>query len=247
MENLLALKKERDFITEISNLYDLAEEISGNRYKTTLVSVVNYVDCNPFNNNIINCEFSDKLTYEIARKLAIAIDKNSTDEIKLLKSKYGKLPQFTSAKDFLNRKCKILWDVIENKSKKMKLPYDAMKTLGISNMPDLSYMLDYSIKYYEKNNGKTTSEIINSILNNPNLDYTFNDIFEYLVKQKNKLNIDYSITTLKYVLINTEFNTDKSIKIGITRNKLYKIYKQFSFKDRVKNLPKFIFLFFNIN
>ena len=94
--------------------------------------------------------------------------------------------EFVKAKDFLNKKCKEVWDVFENKNTKLNLPYEAMKTLGITNQPSLETLLADSLKYYEKDNGSTTVDVILSILANENINYTFDDVYEYLKKNNKK-------------------------------------------------------------
>ncbi len=46
-----------------------------------------------------------------------AIDKDSVNDIKYLKSKYGAEKEFKAAKEYLNRKAKEVWDVFENRNK----------------------------------------------------------------------------------------------------------------------------------
>ena len=114
----------------------------------------------------INEDLSDKLTCQIATELAKAIDNNAVFEVKRIKQKYQDTKEFAPAKEFLNKKCKQIWDVFENKNTKMDVPYEAMKVLGISNQPSLDVLLADSLKYYEKDNGSTTVDIILKILSN---------------------------------------------------------------------------------
>ena len=64
----------------------------------------------------INDDLSDKLTCKIVTELASAIDKNDVIKVKELKQQYQDKKEFVKAKDFLNKKCKEVWDVFENKT-----------------------------------------------------------------------------------------------------------------------------------
>ena len=68
-----------------------------------------------------------------------------------------------------------------------------MKTLGITNLPSLEFMLDESVRFYENDGGSTTVDIIRSILTNKNLDYTFEDIYEFLLSAHKKYCCDYNL------------------------------------------------------
>lgn len=236
MENLLTICDSFDAIAE------LPSEAQQNK---TLLSFVRYLNSNISEYNLLNCEFCDKKTYEIARQLAIAIDNNSVAEIKRLKYEYGQYPQFAIAKEFLNKKCKILWDVFQCKKKRLNVPKDAMKALGITNVPSLKFMLDECLKFYEKDNGSTTVDIILSILNNPNLDYSFDDIFKYLVKRRENFDIKFNMITVAFAAKNLDYNFDKIKTLGVSKDELKVIFKQLPLKEKFKNLSKFLCLVFN--
>lgn len=223
----------------------IAELPSDAEQSKTLLSFVRYLNSGMSEYNLLNCEFCDKKTYEIARQLAIAIDNNSVIEIKRLKYEYGQYPQFAIAKEFLNKKCKIVWDVFQSKNKQLNVPKDAMKALGISNIPSLQFMLDESLKFYEKDNGSTTVDIILSILNNPNLDYTFEDIFDYLAARRAKSDIKFNMITVSFVAKNLDYNFQKIKMLEIDKNELKIVFKNLPIKEKFKNLPKFLCLFFN--
>ncbi len=70
---------------------------------------------------------------------------------------------------------------------KMTVPKNSMKTLGITNLPSLEFMLDESVRFYENDGGSTTVDIIRSILTNKNLDYTFEDIYEFFCYRRIKI------------------------------------------------------------
>ena len=86
--------------------------------------------------------------------------------LKYLKNKYGAEKEFSSAKEYLNRKAKEVWDVFENRDKCISVPRNSMKALGITNLPSLEFMLGDSVKYFESDGGTTTVDIIRSILTN---------------------------------------------------------------------------------
>ena len=179
------------------------------------------------NNSFAFCdELSNKLVYKIAKALAIAIDNNDVQEIKLLKTQYSQTKEFSKAKDFLNQECKSVWNVFENKNKKMNVPKQALKALGITNNPSLDFLLGNSIRYFEKNNSNTTVNIIESILKNPNLDYTIQDIYDYLKFMYLNKNCRYNLTTLAYLL--KQYNYDKKTltSVGVDKKAIKQILKK---------------------
>lgn len=182
----------------------------------------------------LNDELSDKTVYKIACELALAIDNNSTDEVKKIKVQYGNTKEFAKAKEFLNKECKQVWDVCENKTKKLKVPQNAMKTLGITNKPTLDFFLANSIKYFEKDGGKTTAKILSSVLNNPNLDYTFDDILEYLRANFNKKRSRYNFETIKFLAEQSDYNLYRVSAITSDRDLMKKIFKSLSPVQKVK-------------
>lgn len=194
------------------------------------------------NNSFSFCdELSNKLVYKIAKALAIAIDNNDVQEIKLIKTQYSHTKEFSKAKDFLNRECKSVWNVFENKNKKMNVPKQALKVLGITNNPSLDFLLGNSIRYFEKNNSNTTVDIIESILKNPNLDYTIQDIYDYLKFMYVNKNCKYNLTTLAYFL--KQYNYDKKTltPVGADKKAIKAIIKTFSFNEKIKYFVKNIF------
>lgn len=186
----------------------------------------------------INDDISDKLTCQIALELAKAVDANSVVEIKRLKQKYQDTKEFVRARDFLNRKCKQVWDVFENKNTRMNIPYEAMKALGITNQPSLEILLADSLKYYEKDNGSTTVDIILSILSNKNISYTFDDIYEYLKKNSKKEKYNYNLITVSYLAEKLEFDEKKLESLGIEDKIIKNLFKTFSLKEKIKCIFK---------
>lgn len=215
----------------INGIVDLACQKSSKQ--KTLSSEVRYVNSFDFNTPIINDELSDKKVYQIAKELAQAIDKNSVVDIKRLKYQYASTKEFARAKEFLNKKCKQVWDVFENKSEKIKIPKDAMKSLGISNKPTLEFLLDESIKFYEKDNGSTTVDIICSILKNPNIDYTFEEIFEYLSKKHTKEKCKYNLITVKYLAQKLDYDSEKLNSVGADKTILKRVFNLLSLKEKI--------------
>jgi len=187
-----------------------------------------------FDGNLsVNDELADKKTFKIALDLAKAVDKNSVSEIKHIKNTYGATKEFAKAKDFLNKKCKIVWDVSENKAQKMKIPHEAMKVLGITNKPTLGFLLDNSLKYYENENGSTTVQIIESILKNPNLEYKFDDIFSYLKQKYQNENCRYNFVTAKYVANLLNYSASELELLGIEKEILNKIFTTLSWREKL--------------
>lgn len=181
----------------------------------------------------INDDLSDKLTCKIATELANAIDKNDVAKIKQLKQQYQDTKEFVKAKDFLNKKCKEVWDVFENKNTKLNLPYEAMKTLGITNQPSLETLLADSLKYYEKDNGSTTVDVILSILANENINYTFDDVYEYLRKNNKKEKYKYNLITVSYLATKLEYDEMRLSDLGIEQNIVKKLFKSLSVKEKI--------------
>lgn len=181
-----------------------------NDYENELTGV-----CFGFRNLSLNDELSNTKARHIAYELAKAVDKNSVPEIKRLKQEYGKTKEFLTAKEFLNKKCKQVWDVFENKHEKLSVPKEAMKSLGITNQPDLEFLLADSLKYYEKDNGYTTVNIILSILNNKNLNYTFEDIYRFLKTSYQKDRYKFNMKTVSYLASELDFDETKLNNLGI--------------------------------
>ncbi len=222
----------------LTDFVDFSGQKSG---KTkTLVSQIKYLNSsNTFiNSNFgilsINDELSDKKIRQIAYELALAIDKNSVSAVKQLKSKYGQEKEFLKAKEFLNQRCKEVWDVFENKEFKTCPPHEAMKVLGITNHPSLDFLLENSLNYFEKDNGSTTVSIILSILNNKNLNYSFDDIYNFLKTKHQKEQCKYNLITVSYLASKLDFNKEKLYPLGVEQQVLNDIYKSLPLKDKLK-------------
>lgn len=222
--------------------------------KNSLASCVKYFDsvgnsssetsaiCFGIKNVLFNEELSGKKTREIALKLAKAIDKNSVEEVKLLKAEYGATKEFAVAKEFLNSKCKQIWDVFENKNIKIELPQAAMKALGITNKPDLEFLLADSLKFYEKDNGSTTVDIISSILCNKNLNYTFEDIYAFLKIYYTKNRCKYNLKTVSYLVYKLDYSKSKLSCLGIGDEIIKQVLKKMPVKDRLNYCVKNSFI-----
>lgn len=183
-------------------------------------------------------ELSNKTVRKIVLELARAIDKNSSDEIKVLKTKYGNMKEFATAKKFLDKKCKKVWDVFEYKNKNLNVPKNALKTLGITNQPSLEFLLGDSLKFYEKDNGSTTVDIILSILNNKNLNYEFDDIYKFLKNSYLKSNCKYNLITVSYLAQKLDYNKNQIKSLGIDDDTLKKVFKALPLKSKIKILIK---------
>lgn len=193
-----------------------------NDYSQTWVGIGNM----SFNN-----EISNKKVRQIAQKLAKAVDSNSVEEIKRLKEEFGNEKEFVKAKNFLNDKCKQIWNVYDNPT---NVPKAAMKSLGITNQPTLEFLLDNSVKYFEKDGGNATAKTIESILNNKNMDYTIEDIHKYLLDKYLKEQCNYNPQTVKYLIQKHNYDVVKLIQLGIDKDEIKEVLKSIPLKQRVK-------------
>ena len=224
-------------------MFSVCENISNGLVKSdkptkSLALSLNSFKTNPFGVLILDCDLPDRKAMNIALKLAYAIDRDSVNDIRYLKSKYGSEKEFISAKEYLNRKAKQVWDVFENRNKKINVPQKSMKALGITNLPSLSFMLDESVKYYEKDGGSTTVDIIRSILTNKNLSYTFDDIYEYLFSAHKKYCVEYNLKTVTYLIQWLDCDVKKLSALGIEDKTIKMALESFSFKAKLKYLFK---------
>ena len=206
----------------------------------TLTSSLNYIEkINPYagyNFGILQIEenLRNEQVRNIIFELAKAIDANSELEIKRLKAKYANTKEFAQAKTFLDRKAKEIWNVFDNKNTELKLPKAAMKTLGISNQPSLDFLFEDTLKYFEKENSTTTVEVIKSVLNNINIDYSFDEILKYLKTMHEKRIFDYNFHTAKYLSQQLNFDKNKLNNLGITKNQVNEIFKTLSASKKIK-------------
>ena len=175
----------------------------------------------------------DNLERAITTELALALDSNFVERIKYLKNKYGHLKEFKSAKEFLNKKCKEVWNVYENPK---NLPKEAMKCLGITNQPDLDFILGNSLKYYEKDDSDTTSYIISATLKNENLSYTIDDIHKYLKEMNKKSKCKYNFKTILYLIKEQNYTKEKLADLGADKNTVETALKSLPLKYRLKFL-----------
>ena len=194
------------------------------------------VSLEPINNNPYQALFNSDNLYNtlertIIKELSLAIDKNSVSKVKFLKNKYGHLKEFNNAKKYLNQKCKEVWNVYENPQ---NLPKDAMKTLGITNQPELDFILGNSLKYYEKDNSDTTAYIISSTLKNRNLSYTMDDIHRYLKDMAKKSNCKYNFKTVNYLICEQNYTKSKLFELDIDKSTIDFALKKLSLKQKIK-------------
>ena len=173
-------------------------------------------------------------TLEITQLLADAIDKNAVLKVKILKDKYGHLDEFAVAKQILNNKCKELWNAYETKNKKLKIPKDAMKALGITNQQSLDVLLGDTIRYFEKDEENTTSFVISSILKNENLDYTLADIHRYLKQMMKKENCFLNYNTVTYLIKFHDYTKLKLLDLGVDDITIKRALKNIGAKDTLK-------------
>lgn len=185
-----------------------------------------------FENIILNEELSDKKVRHFAEELAVAIDNNYVWRVKDLKKEYGNLKEFSLAKDFLNKKCKEVWNVFDSKIK--NIPHEAMKALGITNKPDLETILGDSVRFYEKDGGNSTARIIASILSNENLDYSISDVHKFLKLAHEKEKFNCNLTTIEYLITSQNYDKYKLFDLGVGKLSIYKTYKGLSFKNKCR-------------
>jgi len=220
---------------------------NANFCRKSLVSEINGImKVNPFENSSVGfLQFEDDLRNEKVRtliyELANAIDKNSGEEVRILKNLYGTSKEFAAAKKFLNKKCKEVWDVSDNRKVKMHLPQKAMKVLGITNKPDLDFLLMNSLKYFEKENSEATANIINSVLKNVNLDYSLNDICEYLKQAHQRKIFEYNVHTVKFLARSLDFNRKKLESLGISNRQINNIFKELPLKEKISCIKNYYF------
>lgn len=185
-----------------------------------------------FENIVLNEELSDKKVRHFAEELAVAIDNNCVWRVKDLKKEYGNLKEFSLAKDFLNKKCKEVWNVFDSKIK--NIPHEAMKALGITNKPDLETILGDSVRFYEKDGGNSTARIIASILSNENLDYLISDVHKFLKLAHEKEKFNCNLTTIEYLITSQNYDKYKLFDLGVGKLSIYKTYKGLSFKNKCR-------------
>ena len=149
----------------------------------------------------------------MAQELANAINSNSSEQIRELKSKYANSKEFLKAKKFLDDKCKQTWNVFS--SNPFKLPKEAMKTLGITNQPSLDFLLGDSLRYFEKSGGDMTVKIIKNILNNKNLNYTTEDLHKFIQTLCKNQAIKLNKNTIYYLITEQKYDKQKLHELGI--------------------------------
>lgn len=224
---------------EIESGVITVSERSGNNSNTaSLTSSVSSFRANPYGELILDCDLPDRKAMDIAVKLAMAIDKNSVNDIKYLKSKYGSEKEFCAAKEYLDRKAKQVWDVFQDKNTKISVPREAMKSLGITNLPSLEFMLGDSVKFFESDGGFTTVEIIRFILSNKNLNYSFEDIYSYLLLAHKKYCCSFNLKTVNYLIQWLDCDVEKLIALGIDKETIMIALQEFSFITKLKYLIK---------
>ena len=238
MENILAGQNVNNVLDELFaenlNIANNIVKLAGKRPDLRLSPKVRYVTHMNGGNVILNEELADSKVYQIASDLALAIDKNSSTDVKRIKLLYGDTKEFLAAKTFLNKLCKEVWDVTENKNKKMDVPKEAMKVLGITNKPSLDFLLEDCLKNFEKEDDDTTARIISSILENPNLDYTPEDIFDYLKINYEKKRYKYNFATIKVLAENTDYNLYRLGIITSDAKQMKKYYKSLPLSKKIK-------------
>lgn len=239
MEKVLADKDCNIFNEIFSNEENMTNTFVKNTNNcASLASSVSSFRTNPFGALIFDCDLPDRKAMDIAVKLAVAIDKDSVNDVKYLKNKYGAEKEFSSAKEYLNRKAKEVWDVFENRDKCISVPRNSMKALGITNLPSLEFMLGDSVKYFESDGGTTTVDIIRSILTNKNLYYTIDDIYDYLLSAHKKYCCDYNLKTVTYLITILDCDVKKLSALGIEDKTIMTALQSFSLKAKLKYLFK---------
>ena len=184
-----------------------------------------------------NEELYDKNVSEIIYKLAKAIDKNSVSEVKYLKKIYGNNKDFILAKKYLNEQCKKVWSVFDD-NKCKNIPKEALKALGITNCPDLEFLLGNSLQFLEDKNTFATVNLIKSILKNKNMNYDKNDILQYLINKNRKEKCHYNIKTYCYILELVDYTKAKMFDFGAKDKDLKEVYRNLDFTTKIKYLFK---------
>ena len=211
------------------------------KFKHTSRTLSSCVRTNNFNNPYMspalysNDGLYDRLELIITQKLASAIDQNSPYQIRQIKEQYGHLKEFANAKKFLNHKSKEIWNVYANPD---NIPKEAMKALGITNCPDLDSLLYNCLKYFEKEDRDTTSLAIATILKNKNMPYNMDDIHKYLESMHKNKGINYNFNTVKYLIYEHNYDTEKLKSLGIKKETISKAVKTLPLKYRLKFLFK---------
>lgn len=252
MEKLLTKKKDCNISNSMPTLagksfaigaFPLYREKEIPKPKTLLESVKYFCKVNDveqdlvgisfgFDNIVLNEELSDKKVRHLAEELAVAIDNNCVWRVKDLKKEYGNLKEFSSAKDFLNKKCKEVWNVFDSKVK--NIPHEAMKALGITNKPDLETILGDSVRFYEKDGGNSTARIIASILSNENLDYSISDVHKFLKNYHDKEKFICNLKTIEYLMTFQNYDKYRLFDLGVGKLSIYKVYKGLSLKNKCR-------------
>lgn len=191
-----------------------------------------------FDEVVLNPELSNAQVRHIAQELAAAIDSNSVLKIKDLKNRYGQKKEFAEAKNFLDKKCKEVWDVFDSKNSELKPPYEAMKSLGITNQPDIDFLLGNSVRFYEKDGGHTTCDIISSILNNKYLSYSMDDIHRYLKILFEKENCKYNLKTISYLISEQNYGEIQLKELGIGKDDIRKTFGTLTINSMSKYIIK---------
>ena len=243
MENLLC-----DLEADICLPSPVFKTVTSTKQAHTLSDCIKKINYANLTNNILseykNEDANDILlnskTLEIAQILAQAIDKNSVSEVKRIKFEYGTTKEFSDAKKILNQQCKQLWNPYKFKNKTLSIPTEAMKALGISNQPSLSSLLEHSVKYFESDGGNTTASVIVSVLNNKNMNYTMEEIHQYLKQMNKKENCKYNQNTIKYLITEQNYTKQKLSDIGIDEISIQKAIKSLGLKN------KFVYYYSNL-
>ena len=185
---------------------------------------------------LLDGDFSNRKVYNLALRLARALDNNSPNDIKFLKMQYGATQEFLLAKDFLDRKCKQIWDVFDKDFNPDKVPYEAMKMLGISNKQPIGFYLENFLTYFEKDGGTTTVDIINSLIQNTHSGYTFDDIYDYFKATRRKYK--FNQITIAFLASKLDYNQKELLKVGVEKSDLRVFYKNLPILRKIQILIK---------
>ena len=192
------------------------------KFKVTSRNLSTCLNCgnpnNPFGNNAL---YSYEGLYDRLERMIV----------EMLKEEYGHFKEFASAKNYLNRKCKEIWNVY---TPLKNVPKDAMKALGISNCPDLDSLLYSCLKYFESEDKMMTVNAISSILNNDNMPYNIDDIHKYLEIMHKTRAIKYNFNTVKYLISEHNYHKEKLETLGVEKETLDKALKDLPLKIRLK-------------
>ena len=89
-------------------------------------------------------------------------------------------------------------------------------------------------KFFEKDNGSTTVDIIMSILNNKNLSYDFEDIHKFLKNSYQKGQCKYNLITVSYLAQQLDYNRHELERLGVDDKTLKHVFNSLTLEEKAK-------------